>query len=169
VIVHELPKLFAEFAEKRFALLWRGTRDGFSAKEFESRCDGHGDTLTLIEDTGGNIFGGFTPLKWESPKKTKTDPSLKSFIFTLKNPHDFPPKKFALKAEGKHEAIVCGASRGPQFRDIAVSDNCNTNTSSWASNFGSWYANDTGQDWATFFTGSHFFKVTEIEVIEIIE
>jgi hypothetical protein len=60
------PGLLAEFHGKRFALLWRGSRDGFLAKEFHGRCDGHANTLLLILDTQGNIFGGFTPVEWES-------------------------------------------------------------------------------------------------------
>jgi hypothetical protein len=35
----------------------------------------------------------------------KADHSLKSFVFTLKNPHNFPVRKFALKAEKKDRAI----------------------------------------------------------------
>jgi hypothetical protein len=31
----------------------------------------------------------------------KADPSLKSFLFPLKNPHNSPARKTALKAEGK--------------------------------------------------------------------
>jgi hypothetical protein len=57
---------FSEFGGKQFSLLWRGSRDGFRARNFHSRCDGHANTLTLIKDTEGNIFGGFTPVEWES-------------------------------------------------------------------------------------------------------
>jgi hypothetical protein len=39
-----------------------------SARHFHGRCDGHAPTLTLIQDTEGNIFGGFTPVEWE-PRK----------------------------------------------------------------------------------------------------
>jgi hypothetical protein len=46
-------------------LLWRGSRDGFSAAEFHRRCDGHSNTLTLNLGTDGNVFGGFTPVEWE--------------------------------------------------------------------------------------------------------
>jgi hypothetical protein len=83
-IISDFPDVFAKFRGKHFALLWRGGRDGFGARDFHSRCDGHANTLTLIEDTKGNIFGGFTPVKWESPNgdKCKADPSLKSFLFT---------------------------------------------------------------------------------------
>jgi hypothetical protein len=87
----------------------------------------------------------------------KADPSLRSFVFTLKNPHDFPARKFALKAEQKDLAINCYSSYGPHFYDIRVSDNCNANTDSYASVFGSSYANDTGLDGETFFTGAENF------------
>jgi hypothetical protein len=50
-IVGYLPGLFEEFRAKRFNLLWRGSRDGFTAKEFHRRCDGRANTLTLIADT----------------------------------------------------------------------------------------------------------------------
>jgi hypothetical protein len=66
LIVGEYPPLFEEFRAKRFNLLWRGSRDGFGAKEFHRRCDGRANTLTLIVDTDGNVFGGFTSVEWES-------------------------------------------------------------------------------------------------------
>jgi hypothetical protein len=66
LIVADFPALFAEFRGKRFTLLWRGSRDGFGARDFRRRCDGHAPTLTLIQDTKRNIFGGFTPVEWES-------------------------------------------------------------------------------------------------------
>jgi hypothetical protein len=51
--------------------------------------------------------------------------------------------------------------------DIGVSDNCNRNTESFASFFGGRYSNDTKLSGMTFFTGSKYFKVKEIEVFEI--
>jgi hypothetical protein len=97
----------------------------------------------------------------------KADPSLKSFVFTLKNPHNFPARKFALRAEEKDEAIWCDSLCGPHFGDIHVSDDCNADTCSWTHQFGSSYKNDTGLDGETFFTGSENFRVKEIEVFEI--
>jgi hypothetical protein len=69
------------------------------------------------------------------PIARKADPSLKSFIFTLKNPHNFPARRFALKAERKDNAILCDSKRGPYFCDIAVFDNCNAKAVSDTSNF----------------------------------
>jgi hypothetical protein len=166
-IISDFPEIFAEFRGKQFALLWRGGRDGFGAYHFHSRCDGHANTLTLIEDTKGNIFGGFTPVEWDSEVwHYKADPSLKSFLFTLKNPHDVPARRFGLKAEMKNKAIYCGPGRGPCFNDIYIWDNCDEDTRSFAW-LGLSYTNDTGLIGITFFTGSKYFKVKEIEVFEI--
>jgi hypothetical protein len=135
-------------------LLWRVTRDGFGGRHFHGRCDGHANTVLLILDTEGNIFGGFMPVEWESPSERKhnADPSLKSFLFTLKNPQDFPAMKSALKAEMKHEAIICDSWRGPHFCDIGVSNNYSANTGSFNGDFGGCYAKDTGG--VAFFHGS---------------
>jgi hypothetical protein len=46
-------------------------------------------------------------VEWESPFTDRDDPGLKSFLFPLKNPHDSPPRKFALKTEKKDRAIEC--------------------------------------------------------------
>jgi hypothetical protein len=129
-------------------------------------------------DTKGNVFGGFTPVKWESPKwngklgkednRRKADYSLRSFLFTLQNPHNIPARRFALKAEEKWRAIWCISDGGPYFGHLAVSDTCNANTSSWTS-LGTVYTNDTGLDGITVFTGSKHFHAKEIEVFEITE
>jgi hypothetical protein len=92
----------------------------------------------VISDTDGNIFGAFTPVEWESRKLKgdgsncfEADSSLKCFLFTLKNPHNVPGRRFALKPEKKDEAIVCFSEYGPHFSDIYVSNNCNANTNSY--------------------------------------
>jgi hypothetical protein len=167
LIISYFPEIFAEFGGKRFSLLWRGNGDGFGCRDFHGRCDGHANTLTVTLDTNGNVFGGFTPVTWDSSDLFKADDSQRSFLFTLKNPHNIPARRFALKAEKKGRAILCVSRWGPRFGDdIAVSDNCNANTSSctW---HGDAYANDTGLDGTKVFTGSFKFRVKEIEVFEI--
>jgi hypothetical protein len=179
-IISDFPEIFAVFRGKHFELLWRGSGDGFKTQEFHRRCDGHSNTLTVILDTKGNIFGGFTPVEWESRVHNgkferddnclKADDSLKSFLFTLKNPHNIAARRFALKAEKKYQAIVCRSKECPWFGcytcDIRISDNCNANTKSYTQ-LGTTYTNDTGLDNDIVFTGSGDFKVTEIEVFEI--
>jgi hypothetical protein len=143
----------------------------------------------VLLDTNGNIFGGFTPVEWESrvwnwkygeeSNCRKADGSQKSFLFTLKNPHNIPARRFALKAERKKWAIACDSGWGPCFGPmrsplrvifggggIAVSDNCNAHTHSGTS-LGTCYTNDTGLNGEVVFTGSRNFQVREIEVFEI--
>jgi hypothetical protein len=166
-IVADFPKIFEDF--KEFTLLWRGSRHGFGAKDFHRRCDGHPNTLTVILDTKDNVFGGFTPLAWDSWSTFKEDPSLKTFVFTLKNPHNVPARRFALKEEKKEMVIWCASDYGPHFIEMAVSDNCNRNTKSYTCDFGLNSINDTELDGRTFLTGSERFQVKEIEVFEVTE
>jgi hypothetical protein len=168
LIVSDFPDIFAEFRGKRISLLWRGSRDGFGVRDFHRCCDGHANTLTVILETDGNVFGGFTPMEWDSSGGEKADDSLRSFVFTLKNPHNIPARRFALKAEEKWRAIWCDSEWGPHFVDIFVSDDCNANTDSWTE-LGTAYPNDTGLDGETVFRGWQWFQEKEIEVMEITE
>jgi hypothetical protein len=175
-IISDFPEIFGDFREKWFSLLWRGSRDGFNGYEFHWRCDGYSNTLIVILDTKGNIFGGFTPVEWESRvwngKSTdedsclKADDSLTSFLFSLKNPYNVPAKRFPLISEKKHRAINCHAEKGPDFCDITVYSDCNVNEKSVTRDFGSTYVNDSGLG-PMFFTGSENFMIKEIEVFEI--
>jgi hypothetical protein len=180
LIVRDYPPLFEEFRTKRWVLLWWGSRDGFTGQQFHRLCDGHANTLTLILGTDGNVFGGFTPVKWESGlfPKVKGDDSLQSFLFTLRNPHDVSPRKFALKKEKKEETIFCSSDLGPYFyNDICVKDNCNTNKESWTwivtlcyTYIGTRYEHcsyENDSRFESFLTGAHNFTVKEIEVFEI--
>jgi hypothetical protein len=110
----------------------------------------------------GNIFGGFTPVKWDSSGWAKADDSLKTCFCTLTNLHNVQ----ARKAEYKEWAIDCDAKCDPCFGDIAVREDCNANTDSGTA-FGFAYTNDTGVYGEMVFTGSENFQVSEIEVFEI--
>jgi hypothetical protein len=127
------------------------------------------------------VFGGFTPIKWESRQWNEKqgnenncwngDDSLQSFLFTLRNPHGVPPRKFALRKDKKECAIYCYAERCEHFDDIRVWNNCNTNGQSgtyigthWGNTI---YENDTCFEY--FFTGAENFTVKDIEVFEITE
>jgi hypothetical protein len=167
LIIKKCPMILKEFEEKTWKLLYRGSRDGFRASNFHEKCDNHPNTLTLIATTKGFIFGGFTPIAWDSSNSSKPDSSGKSFLFSLKNSRNSEPRKFML-ISGRN-AICCCLSYGPSFSsnwDIAVYDNCNTSTSNYT-NLGGSYANDTGIDGKLVFTGEYHFTVKEIEVFTI--
>jgi hypothetical protein len=178
MVVREYPPLFEKFRAKHFNLLWRGSRDGFGA-EFHRRYDGRANTQMLILDTKGNVFEGFTPVEWESRMWNgkegdenniwKGDDSLRSFLFTLRNPRGVPARKFVLRAGEKQNAIWCDSAWGPLFGEgcIFVSDDCNANTDSNTLRFGGEYESASGEvEWG-FLTGAREFRVKEIEVFEI--
>jgi hypothetical protein len=96
----------------------------------------------------------------------QADDSLRSFLFTLKNPHGVPARKFALRA-GEHAAIMCDSRQGPIFGCgcIYVSDNCNANRDNRTAFFGIQYdSEEKGKD---FLTGADHFTVKKIEVFQI--
>jgi hypothetical protein len=139
-IISDFPEIFEEFQGQHFTMLWRDSRHGFEYSAFHDRCDNHTNTLTFILDTDGNIFGGFTPVKWESvfwnrkygtnDNRKKTDESLKSFLFTVKNPHNIPARRFPLKPEKKYQAICCHSGRKcfGYGSDLVVSDHSEAST-----------------------------------------
>ncbi len=46
-------------------LLYRASRDGWTAANFHSCCDNKGPTVTVVKSTGNYIFGGFTEELWD--------------------------------------------------------------------------------------------------------
>jgi TLD len=52
--------------EKNFEtkILYKGSVDGMTAKEFHARCDGKGPTLSLYKVKDGPCIGGFTHAQW---------------------------------------------------------------------------------------------------------
>ena len=49
--------------ESTCSLLYRASRDGWTASNFHERCDNKGPTVTVVL-SGTNIFGGFTEQSW---------------------------------------------------------------------------------------------------------
>jgi hypothetical protein len=168
-IVSELPPILNEFSDRSIRLLYRGSRDGFSSVKFHAQCDGIGSTLTLIETSRHNIFGGYTPCVWSSTGGDVFDESGRSFIFTLKNPHNLGARKFTL-VKGKR-AIYCHPGDGPTFgigSDIRVLDGCNARADN-SINMGHSYLNDTGIEGRVLLDPEYKYRVHEIEVFAISE
>jgi hypothetical protein len=152
---------------KRWTLLYRGSRDGFGGSNFHEKCDGKSNTLIVIETTKGFVFGGFTPVAWDSSNSYKPDSSRKSFLFTVKNLRGSDGRKFAMASSAN--AIYCNSSYAPLFGskcDICVVDGCNGNTTS-STDLGGAFTNDTGINGQQVFTGERNFAVKEIEVFVI--
>jgi hypothetical protein len=161
-ILRNLPLILKEFWEKKWTLLYRGTVDGFSTSSFHTKCDGHGNTITIIRTTNDCIFGGFTPSVWHSKGSDIPDESGTSFIFSVTNPHKKGPMRFPLS--NKSCAIYGHSGYGPIFGsgyDIYVTYSSN------ATSLGGSYVNDTGIDGKQVLAGECNFTMKEMEVISI--
>ena len=91
-----------------FEKIFTMSLNGNSSKEFHTYCDNKGPTLTIIKTTENKIFGGFTPLNWDSISGSKIDDDAKTFIFSLNL-----MKKYDIINKEKY-TIVCGGD-GPFF------------------------------------------------------
>lgn len=117
-----------ETDQHKFNLLYRGSRDGFRASDFHSKCDYKSNTITIIETTSGFIFGGYTKLNWNSNSQHYCDPD--AFLFSLVNKFKKP---FLCRSQSGY--ICCNWSYGPIFGsgyysgrcDILISDSNSTN------------------------------------------
>lgn len=45
-------------------MLYRGSKNGFTASSFHKLCDGKRNTVTIVLTTCGSIFGGFASTEW---------------------------------------------------------------------------------------------------------
>jgi hypothetical protein len=166
-IISTVPRIFSVFGDKKLRLLWRGSRHGFEGTKFHARCNGRPNHVTLVLTTTGSIFGGYTPLAWNSRNACASDPTMKSFIFTLKNPHDLPAQVFKQKTQ---DAIYDHFAQPPRFGshgDLYIGDRGNKCNDS-LSNLGTAYANETGIAGNQVLTGAQHFTLKEIEVFEVV-
>jgi hypothetical protein len=157
-----------EFSKSQeWKLLYRASRDGFSATNFRSKCNEIEKTLTVITSESGNVFGGYTDKAWTSGNAEYiTDPN--AFIFSLINKENKPFK--VICSDGGIDAIMCNSSYGPTFgicpSDIFIADNSNTN--SCLCNFGNKYKHPDfifrSEKAKNILAGSYDFKTIEIEV-----
>ncbi len=134
--------------------------------------DGKANTMTLIKNTHGYVFGGYTTVPWSSPPSQISHSDTTAFLFSLKNPNNNPLK---LKVIEPKNAVFHDLSWGPVFgriekdRDLSFysferSDNC--------MNFKSYEFPDgkKGVEGGKYVVGGsdNFYKTVEIEVFQII-
>lgn len=144
-------------------MLYRGSRDGYSAKQFHEKCDEKGPTLTLVKSANGNLFGGYTDTSWSSRyKKGRYVSSMKSFLFTIVNSAKSSATKYVISKSSY--AINNHPGFGPIFgagADLSISSDCNGNSDSY-SNFPHSYGE--ANQYPVSLAGDYHFKVDDYEV-----
>jgi hypothetical protein len=102
---NELIKLCEFSPNDKWSLLYRGTRDGFGAQDFHSKCDNKSPTLSICKaHESSYIFGGFTTVSWDSTSEYKSDPN--AFVFSITN-KDNTPLKMKVEPDEHQFAIFC--------------------------------------------------------------
>ena len=144
----------------KWEIIYRGSRDGFGAKDFHYHCDNKRKTLTIIKTDKGNVFGGFTTAKWNRSKEPKEDRN--AFLFVLVS-NKTAPAKFPIVKNSK-KAIHCRKSCGPVFgrNELCIADNSNSNEDSVSETLNN-YSNEKIS-----LNDTKIFKVEDIEVYQMI-
>ena len=123
----------------------------------------------MIWSTGGFIFGGFADKSWKSDGGLYCE-SDKAFLFSLKSPSpELGPIKMSINQNKCSGAMYNHSSSGPTFGggdDFGIASDANNNSSSY-SYLGNTYELPPGQT-NTFLVGSDNFKVSDMEVFQII-
>ena len=161
-----IKKLYEWTGCKRMELIFRGTRDG---NTFHNKCDNKGETITLIKNEKGNIFGGYASISWTSANGTYCS-APESFLFTLSNIYNIEPTKFPSKNDQKE--VFHYSKEGPHFgngTDLGVEVDV-LKDGGWSS-FPYTYQDILGKG-KSIFTGDYnnknnYFKIKEIEVFKI--
>lgn len=86
--------------------------------------------MTLVKDTDGNIFGGFTTLPWESPEGgyAYKGGDEYAFLFSVDRQRIIPQDE-----DKDTKSIHCDEGWGPSFGygDLVIEDMCTLNKESW--------------------------------------
>ncbi|GES93607.1 hypothetical protein GLOIN_2v1882540 [Rhizophagus clarus] len=102
----------------QFKLLLRGSRDGFTPKNFHELCDGKSDTITFIKiKDSEEIIGGYNPLKWESSATWGITNG--SFIFSFKGKNNYKDATISNVKKLDH-ALWFNTIAGPYFGDDII-------------------------------------------------
>ncbi|KAL6069867.1 TLDc domain-containing protein [Balamuthia mandrillaris] len=158
----EQQQLLAEWVgsgNNKWRLAYRASRDGFSTTTFHDLCDHLTETVVLLRSKG-YVFGGYTPLPWGT-KGSGWD--LRTFIFTLTNPHNIPPTKYSHITPRHRNAHsiwgmdACGPAFGGAGSDVFVKQK------SCRFDFPTSFADSTGKGSVTFI-GCSSGTVDQIEV-----
>ncbi|KAK3103525.1 hypothetical protein FSP39_019853 [Pinctada imbricata] len=97
-----------------FKLLYEISQDGCSSQTFHTKCDNQGPTVTVVYNTNGSVFGGFTTQNWNTSGTFVSD--IQAFLFRLRQNGRSNMKQYPLQANSNGDyAIYCDVNYGPTF------------------------------------------------------
>jgi hypothetical protein len=78
-IIKEISSILKDDKSK-WEMIYKGTWDGFKAKNFHDKCDNHPNTITIIS-ANNHTFGGFVSIPWHSKIDSSYDSN--AFLFSF--------------------------------------------------------------------------------------
>ena len=149
----------------KFNLLFSTNKDGSSsASYFHYNCDGVSPTVTIVRDTNGNKFGGYTTSTWNQPSPGGSyGRDQNAFIFNLSQKIKYLQQdKFVKNSIYRHSGY------GPSFGAFCLylADGCTGNTSSYTSVHSSYNTNNKNLIGNS---GSSNFQVSYYEVYHVMK
>ena len=131
----------------KFKFLYKASDNNFTSDSFHKFCDNYSSTIIIIKSNYGNIFGGYTSIKWQSPSTMDENGNFvnlsvtlfddKSFLFTIRDINDKSnDNENRVNYPKLHlpESVLCGSitlcrDLGPTFGqcDIQIVKKCNDN------------------------------------------
>lgn len=175
-----------------FKLVYRATRDGFSAKSFHARSKNKERVLAVIR-SGSNVFGGYTDLSWNGNEWGYYRSDRNALLFSFRNPSNVPT--IYRQQYYNYYSIYDSSYNLLQFgsgADLQICSNANVNycsysylgnayvystayTTTYGYNYNynstdgyGYYSSTNGfyPSNSNYFTGSNYFIVDEIELFQ---
>lgn len=141
----------------KFQMLYKGTLDGDTNEIFHKKCDNQGPTLSIIESTDGQKFGGYASKSWNI-NNIRDIPDSESFLFNINN-----KRKYCVSNnKGLMGDYICDFG-GENFHELWIRDNYFT--SEGGCDNGKGY-NFTNYELSG---GKNTFKIKELEIYKVTE
>ncbi|EFC45726.1 predicted protein [Naegleria gruberi] len=156
-------------------LIFKASRDGFSAQAFHSKCDNKGSTVVIVKAKTGAVFGGYTSISWTSTTGAFF-PDKSAFLFSLVSADKVERFTKLTQQYGYYFKIGDNSSQysiyhnpqyGPAFgagHDLHIADNYNY------ANLGHSYGDGIltpGSTAQSYLTGSQYFQIEDYEVFSL--
>ncbi|CAD8144083.1 unnamed protein product [Paramecium octaurelia] len=147
-----------------FQPIFLSNRDGLNGFNFRSKVKGRSNLLMIFKSKSGNIFGEYTPCKWNYNLNSYVqDDTLSSFLFSQTHDEIYP-----LKLQSKAQAIYCNSTCGPTFgggHDLYIG----SDFQGGSSNFGhSYWCEDQYFAKNTHLFGQSTPNIEECEIFEVL-
>lgn len=143
-------------------LLYKATKDGFNAKNFQENCLNFQNVLIIAKTDFNKIIGGFTPLPFiipDEPQRYLYDLTNSTFLFSVNEKEKYLIKK-------NMNAICLTKNHGPIFgsNDFEILDSCDTKQNNLIK-FGQSFSTKRS---AKEFFGNEKYLIKEYEVYQIL-